>query len=535
MDTASHLLQLELHLARRVDERLERAVRYRWSIARTVRETLPLLHQSTGALEVLVHTPDDELRPRLFRYPERAAHPTPGIESLHRRAIERMHPLRCSLPEGDFLVYPLAVAGTPLGVAVLRLHASLCGDPTLLERSHSLLRTWCEHLDTFLAIVGLARQRHRVHRELASALRHPILEKGLRQAVQRLAEEVRFDTLVVAWQRAGDTAAPSVLRFEAREGRITGVTPIDGHATDDPYLRAWAADTEPPSSASEVLGRGGHFEEVLIRGVRRQRVLGRLLAGRRDDDFSLHDRELLEVFTDVLAQRVVDLQREWATLSSTFPPATVDALLHEEDYAERWLRPVEREVAILYTDISGFTRICAKTLREPARVATLVDRWSARAVEILWEEGGAFDKMVGDCVIGLWGPPFFDLPPKEACCRAARAAWRIRIWTERMLQDDPVLAGLFPEGHPPLTVSSGLQWTHAAVGRFGPDGDYTAFGEGMNNAARLQGLAAPGEILCMDTFVTCIGEPGLFGAERSAPAKNVPEPLRFRPLQRPPE
>ncbi len=500
---------------------------------RTLRETASLLYEATGADWIAVRAPDDELHPWTLRLPETAQVPDALLDEMERSAGNGAELVRRHTPDGWTLAYPLAVAGMPLGVAVAHLVARK--GAAELETTAQALRIWSEHLDTFLAAAALARRRHHIQRAIASALRHPILERGLHEAVEHLAGAVRFDTLLVAWQHDNERDEPSILLFEARKGKLTAIRKVEGREPADAWLQAWALGEASSVPAPEALRLGGRFEEVLVRGVRQRRILGRLLAGRQGEHFSLHDRELLETFTDVLAQRVVDLQREWTMLSSTFPPATVDTLLHDEDYAERWLRPVKRDVAMLYTDISGFTRICAETLRDPERIATLVDRWSERAVAILWEEGGAFDKMVGDCVIGLWGPPFFDTPPHVDCLRAARAAWRIQRWTERMLHDDPVLGALFPAGHPPLTLSASLNWSRVAVGRFGPNGNYTAFGEGMNNAARLQGIAAPGEILCMDSFVNQLGRPELFGPERSAPAKNVPAPLRFRPLLHSPE
>ncbi len=60
-------------------------------------------------------------------------------------------------------------------------------------------------------------------------------------------------------------------------------------------------------------------------------------------------------------------------------------------------------MAILYVDISGFTRISETILRTPARVAELVESWSQDAVEIVWDHHGVFDKMVGDCIIASSG------------------------------------------------------------------------------------------------------------------------------------
>ena len=60
-----------------------------------------------------------------------------------------------------------------------------------------------------------------------------------------------------------------------------------------------------------------------------------------------------------------------------------------------------------------------------------MDIWGDAVVRMLWKHGGAFDKMVGDCVIGLFGPPFFEMEPAEACLAAVRAAGVALDFTRR--------------------------------------------------------------------------------------------------------
>ena len=68
-------------------------------------------------------------------------------------------------------------------------------------------------------------------------------------------------------------------------------------------------------------------------------------------------------------------------------------------------------------------------LRSPAAVAELVEIWSRETVNLVWKHGGVFDKMVGDCVIGLFGPPFYDVAPAERLAAALRCAVEIRAMT----------------------------------------------------------------------------------------------------------
>jgi adenylate cyclase len=167
-------------------------------------------------------------------------------------------------------------------------------------------------------------------------------------------------------------------------------------------------------------------------------------------------------------------------------------------------------------------------LRDPAAIGRLVNAWGSAAVELIWAEGGVFDKMVGDCVIGLFGPPFFETPPAERVASALRAAWAIRAMTREL----PLREGLGALADEGLGVSAGVHYAPLLVGRFGPNDNYTGFSSGMNNAARLQAQAGRDEIFVMVDAVAILppDPPFTFGEAREAIAKNVTRPLSFRPL-----
>ena len=99
-------------------------------------------------------------------------------------------------------------------------------------------------------------------------------------------------------------------------------------------------------------------------------------------------------------------------------------------------------MGILFADINGFTRICEQVLERPERIGRFVDDWSEEAVRILHRHGGVFDKMVGDCVIGLFGPPFFK-DDGTACAGAAlKAAIEIQRFTRESMSAHPEISRL---------------------------------------------------------------------------------------------
>ncbi len=341
---------------------------------------------------------------------------------------------------------------------------------------------------------------------------------------------VDFDDLLLVYRHPADPSGASLHVKIARDGKLVREAAITADADLDLFVGDWAGEVIEGISPAVIEGLGleKFREDVLISGVRDDRVVGRIIVTSAQGEFNTFDRDLLGRFGEYLRLRVVDFNREWKHLSLCFRPTDVRRLLDEPDYEAKRLAPSEQSVAILFCDISGFTRISEQVLGEPRLIGKLIDTWGEAVVKIVWETGGVFDKMVGDCVIAFWGPPFHESSPAEACHRAADAARRIRDYTRSMNEGHELaeLKGL----EPPIGVATGLNYCPVFIGRFGPDEDYTAFSSGMNNTARLQGVATRDQILCMDLFVEAHSEPDAYGEEGSAKVKNVAENLRFRHL-----
>lgn len=501
-----------------VDGALEQALRERRPLERVMPRLLELLCAHLGATAAAVRTLDESLEERTF------AHGRPAVsDELFERA--RASASRIELAEGGCaLAHALDVAGEPFGTAIARFETA----PVSVDEAAELLEAFCEKVDNHLAAIAQARRKFDVIRSISDALKEPVLDRGIEQACEILRRHVDFDDLVLLFRHEDDLEADALRYIVFQGGRrahhSSDASDHDTHA----FLRAQAAAFLAGDDAA-VRARFGIVrfrEEVLITGVRAAKVIGRMLVTSRHGEFHTYDRELLDRFADYLRQRIVDFNREWKQLALVFSNEVCERLLREESYVARWLTPREASAAVLYGDISGFTRISEQVLRRPEAVGRLIHTWADEAVRILWDSGGVFDKMVGDCIIGMWGPPFFEHEPRELCRRALDAATRIRAHT-RSLPSHPELPEL--EGLE-LDVAIGVSFCPLSVGLFGPSEDYTGFSSGMNNTARLQGVARGGEILCMDSLVEAIADPACFGEPREAAVKNVSEPLRFRAL-----
>ena len=139
----------------------------------------------------------------------------------------------------------------------------------------------------------------------------------------------------------------------------------------------------------------------------------------------------------------------------------------------------EMEVGILFADIRGFTTLAEQ--RAPDQVAGLLNDFYAGAVEVLCRHA-LVDKLVGDEVMALYLPHLFDGDP-----------------VDHMLGDAEALLATagYGEGEPWVEVGVGLDFGTAFVGNVGAGEvkDFTAIGDVVNTAARLQSAAAGGEVV----------------------------------------
>ncbi|HEX2658082.1 MAG TPA: adenylate/guanylate cyclase domain-containing protein, partial [Polyangia bacterium] len=152
-----------------------------------------------------------------------------------------------------------------------------------------------------------------------------------------------------------------------------------------------------------------------------------------------------------------------------------------EDGHEPSLGAELTEVSLMFTDIADFTTH-AETLT-PARLAEALGQYLAAATAAVEATGGMVDKYIGDALMVLWNVPSPVAQHPVAACRAALAC----AVATRALGRSPAWRAA---GLPPWHTRFGLHVDRVLVGNFGaPDRlSYTAMGDGVNLAARLEGL-----------------------------------------------
>jgi class 3 adenylate cyclase len=139
-----------------------------------------------------------------------------------------------------------------------------------------------------------------------------------------------------------------------------------------------------------------------------------------------------------------------------------------------------RVVTVVFADLVGFTTFSEG--RDPEQVKNLVDRCFERLVADINAFGGRVDKIVGDAIVALFGAPVAHEDDAE---RAVRAA----------LQMQRTLATVTGELASKVQLRIGVNTGEVLVGALRAGGDYTAMGDVVNVASRLQTLAAPGQVV----------------------------------------
>lgn len=174
----------------------------------------------------------------------------------------------------------------------------------------------------------------------------------------------------------------------------------------------------------------------------------------------------------------------------------------------------EMEIAILFADIRGFTRLSERRL--PYDVVFLLNRYFKAMGEAVTESGGYLDKFIGDGVMALFGiKEGVGAMGAETACRQALDAAR------RMSQNLADLnRHLADDLRTPLRIGIGIHFGPAIVGDmgFGANQHLTAIGDTVNTASRLE--SATKELGCQ-----------LVISEQVARAAGMPQLGTRHPLQ----
>jgi adenylate cyclase len=137
-----------------------------------------------------------------------------------------------------------------------------------------------------------------------------------------------------------------------------------------------------------------------------------------------------------------------------------------------------RQVTLLFSDIRGFTTLSES--RTPQEVVGLLNRYFSRQAEVIFRNGGALDKFIGDRIMAIWGAPLDDAKNAE---HAIQCALEMADTLETFRKD-------LADPNADFDVGIGIHSGPAVVGLIGSEQrrEYTAIGDTVNLASRIEGL-----------------------------------------------
>lgn len=162
-------------------------------------------------------------------------------------------------------------------------------------------------------------------------------------------------------------------------------------------------------------------------------------------------------------------------------PRVVDSIVQARD--ESLFSTKKQKITMLFSDIRSFSSKCEEL--SPEEIVSFLNYYFSSLVAEIFNHEGTVNKFVGDMIVAMFGAPE-QLENQELC--ALRAA----VGMQKCIAKHPVL---WIREH--FLTGIGISSGDAVVGNIGaPDHmDYTAIGDEVNIASRLQSLAQGGQIL----------------------------------------
>ena len=183
--------------------------------------------------------------------------------------------------------------------------------------------------------------------------------------------------------------------------------------------------------------------------------------------------EALEAQRALLGDEIVE---------TALTPLREKLLLLDMDVAQPG-RKLRKHATILFADITGFTALSEST--DPEEITEALNSLWSRLDAIIIRNGGTVDKHIGDAVMALWGIAVSREDDPE---RAVKAALE-------MQEETAVFRSVSDQDSPVFRIRIGVHTGPVFISPVGSAGEYTAMGDTVNTADRVQASAPPGGVV----------------------------------------
>ena len=208
------------------------------------------------------------------------------------------------------------------------------------------------------------------------------------------------------------------------------------------------------------------------------------------------------LYAACLAVNYVQAARERRLVREKFnhyvAPEIVDEILKQGTNFQALLEAGGKKtsVAVLFVDVRGFTTM-SERLDDPEKVVPILNRYLTLIAQCILDNGGTLDKFIGDAAMAFWGAP---VPQEDYVMNAVRAAADMAKGSEVLARE------LKREFGQSVSFGIGVHVGEAVVGNMGSPKhmDYTAIGDTVNTAARLEANAPGGTIYISRAVADCL-------------------------------
>ncbi len=245
---------------------------------------------------------------------------------------------------------------------------------------------------------------------------------------------------------------------------------------------------------------------MLLRGV----AIGIILLdspGR--DKFTERDRDLVSA---IASQAAVAIERARLTeelrqqaqvrqnLERFLSPNVAQALArYVAQYGKLW-EAEEQDVSVLFADIKGFTSLSEDML--PHEVQDLLNEYLHEMTDVIFKHQGTVDKYIGDGIMAIFGAPRLPEEPvnEHHAYDAVSAALEMQIAQKRLIDK--------LDSKKSFSIRVGVNTGKAYTGFFGTRHrlEYTAIGDTVNTASRLESAAKPGSVCISQETLNATGD-----------------------------
>ncbi|MGB7068027.1 MAG: adenylate/guanylate cyclase domain-containing protein [Pyrinomonadaceae bacterium] len=248
----------------------------------------------------------------------------------------------------------------------------------------------------------------------------------------------------------------------------------------------------------------------------------------RLDPFSAFTPEHLELISAVAAQAAVTVEnvkthkrlaREEvarANFSRFMPEYVVKQMLDNPNSFR--LGGATQEVTVLFADIRGFTMMSER--ENPEKIVGLLNRYFSAMSEVIFGHGGTLDKYIGDGLMAIFGAPTATADDALNAVKAAIAMQKKLVGLNSDLE---------AEGYESVSVGIGLHTGMATIGYIGSEkrSEYTAIGDTVNLASRLESNAVGGQILISEATASACGGSLPLATREALVVKNRVQPVNL--------